>query len=541
MWGRNLLFIAIVAGGVLALRASLFPLYTESRKVKFDPTPAEQNDFRAVVSKVDHSFREDWAAKQLRPAARADDLAVARRLSLALTGSVPSLEEIRQFELQPPEKRLDGWANHLLHDRRFADYFADRLARAFVGTEDGPLLTYRKRRYISWLGDELFKNTSYAEIVRQMISAQGLNTDTPAVNFIAATFDENKKAPDAEKLAIRVTRAFLGLRIDCAQCHDHFLEPAWKQTHFQALAAFFGQTKHAVTNIADADKGEYEFEDRVAGGTHQIAPSVPFAPELLPAHGTRRERLASWVTDPENVYFARATVNRVWAMMFGRPLLRRVEAQTLDEMSTEKIPPALRILADDFAAHGHDLRRLVLLIASTDVFRLDSAAEFEVTDAHDDSLAVFPLTRLRPEQVIGNVIQAASVKTINQQSHIFVRAMRYFNERDFVKRYGDADDDEFARAHGTIPQRLLMMNGDLVDGKAKDELLSASTQIAMFAPSDAAAVETAYLTVLTRRPTQRETEHFTAKLAGTTGDERKRRLADLYWVLFNSTELATNR
>ncbi|VTR92333.1 Uncharacterized protein OS=Singulisphaera acidiphila (strain ATCC BAA-1392 / DSM 18658 / VKM B-2454 / MOB10) GN=Sinac_6747 PE=4 SV=1: PSCyt2: PSD1 [Gemmata massiliana] len=541
MWGRNLLFIALVTGAAFALRASLFPLYTESRKIKFDSAHTEQDDFRTVVSRVDHSFREDWAEKQIHSAPRANDLAVARRLSLALTGSVPSLEEIRQFELQPPEKRLDGWANHLLRDRRFADYFADRLARAFVGTEDGPLLTYRKRRYISWLGDELFKNTSYAEIVRQMISAQGLNTDAPAVNFIAATFDENKKAPDAEKLAIRVTRAFLGLRIDCAQCHDHFLEPAWKQTHFQALAAFFGQTKHAVTNIADSNKGEYEFEDRVAGGTHEIAPSVPFAPELLPEHGTRRERLASWVTDPSNVYFARAAVNRVWAMMFGRPLLRRVEAQTLDEMSAEQIPPALRILADDFAAHNHDLRRLILLIASTEVFQLDSAAEFEITDTHDDSWAVFPLTRLRPEQVIGNVIQAASVKTINQQSHIFVRATRYFNERDFVKRYGDADDDEFARAHGTIPQRLLMMNGDLVDGKAKDELLSASTQIALFAPNDAAAVETAYLAVLTRRPTQKETEHFTEKLTNATGDERKRLLADLYWVLFNSTELSWNK
>ncbi len=174
------------------------------------------------------------------------------------------------------------------------------------------------------------------------------------------------------------------------------------------------------------------------------------------------------------------------------------------------------------------------------MFQLDSAAPFEIADEHDESLAVFPLSRLRPEQVIGNVIQAASVKTIDQKSHVFTRLMRYFNERDFVKRYGDADDDEFAKAHGTIPQRLLMMNGDLVDGKAKDELLNASTQIAMFAPNDAAAVETAYLTVLTRRPTAKESEHFAAKLAGTTGDERRRRLADLYWVLFNSTELSFN-
>ena len=83
-----------------------------------------------------------------------------------------------------------------------------------------------------------------------------------------------------------------------------------------------------------------------------------------------------------------------------------------------------------------------------------------------------------------------------------------------------------------------MMNGDLVDGKARAEVLNASTQIALFAPDDRAAVETAYLCVLTRRPTQAESDHFAAKLAGTTGDARRQALADLYWVLFNSTEFS---
>jgi Protein of unknown function (DUF1549)/Protein of unknown function (DUF1553) len=531
MWARNLLFIAIITGGVFALRASLFPQDTEARKIHLDPGPTADDDFRSVVGKVDDSFRATWKEKGIAPAPRAADLTVARRLSLALTGSVPSLEEIRQLEGQS----LEGWANHLLHDRRYADYFADRLARAYVGTEDGPLLLYRKRRFTSWLSDEFHKNTPYGEIVRQMIAERGLNTDKPAVNFIAASYDEAKQGPDAEKLAIRVTRAFLGLRIDCAQCHDHFLEPAWKQTHFQSLAAFFGQTRHIITNISDGE-GVYHFEDRVKGGTREIDPAVPFLPELLPEEGTRRERLAAWVTDPRNKYFARATVNRVWAMMFGRPLLKKIEAQTL----AEEVPPALDILAADFAAHNHDLRRLILLIASTEVFRLDSAALFELTDEHDATLAVFPMSRLRPEQIIGSVIQAASVRTIDQNSQIFIRITRFFNEKDFVKRYGDADDDEFAKAHGTIPQRLLMMNGDLVDGKARNELLNASTQIAMFAPDDRAAVETAYLCVFTRRPTEKESAHFVAKLAGTTGTERQRRIADLYWVLFNSSEMSWN-
>lgn len=536
MWARNLLFLAVVIAAIGTLRASLFPLYQPVRTVPFDPGPTTDDDFRQVVKQVDDSFRATWKSRNLTPAPRADDLTIARRLSLAMTGSVPSLEEIRQFEKQRAEHRLDGWATYLLRDPRFGDYFAERLSRAYVGTEEGQLIAYRRRKFLAWLSEQLLTNHSYDAIVREMIAGRGLNTDKPAVNFIAATYTDEKKAPDPEKLAIRVSRAFLGLRLDCAQCHDHFLEPTWKQTDFQGLAAFFGQTRQVVTHISDGT-GEYEFEDRKDGKKIAIAEAVPFYPDFLPAEGTRRERLAAWVTDRRNVYFARATVNRIWAMMFNRPLLRHVESQSLDEEG----PPALAILARDFANHDYDLHRLILLIASTEVFRLDSAAEHELTTEHDETWAVFPISRLRPEQVIGSVIQSASVQTINRNSHIFTRLARYFQERDFVKRYGDPGDDDFETGEGTIPQRLLMLNGNLVNDKAKEEIINASTQIAVLAPDDASAIEAAYLAVLTRRPSDREASHFTAKLSHTRGAERRRRLADLYWVLFNSTEMSTLR
>jgi hypothetical protein len=535
MWARHLLLPVVALVALAALRASLFPLDNKARQIAFDPGTTADDDFQQVVARVDESFRQDWAERGLTPAPQTADLAVARRLSLALTGTIPSLEEVRQFEAQPAGPRLAGWAGHLLRDRRFADYFADRLSRAYLGTEEGPLVIYRKRRFLAWLADQLRDNRPYGEVVRDMVAGSGLNTSAPAVNFIAAAYDDEKKATDAEKLAIRVSRAFLGLRLDCAQCHDHFLEPSWKQTDFQALAAFFGQTRQVVTHVHDGD-GEYRFEDRVSGGTVGIDPVVPFLPDLLPADGTRREKLASWLTDRRNVHFARATVNRMWAMLFGRPLRPKVEAQTLDDPA----PPALDILAEDFAAHGHDLRRLILLIASTEVFRLDSASPEEVTDDHEKAWAVFPLSRLRPEQVIGSVLQAASVRTIDRNSHVVTRSIRYFSERDFVTRYGDPEDDDFVPTPGTLPQRLLLMNGELVDEQARENLLNASARIALLAPTDEAAVESAYLTVLTRRPTEREQSHFAAQLSGRAGGDRQRKLADLFWVLFNATELSYN-
>jgi hypothetical protein len=266
-----------------------------------------------------------------------------------------------------------------------------------------------------------------------------------------------------------------------------------------------------------------------------VAPRVPFAPELLPAEGSRRQRLAAWVTDAKNPNFARAAVNRVWALLLGRPLVEPVDNLESDTPA----PPALPILADDFAAHNFDLRRLIRVIASTEVYRLDSAADRDISEADEKAWAVFPLTRLRPEQVVGGAIQASSVTTIDADSHIIDRIIRWSNQNDFVKRYGDSGEDEFDGRGGTIPQRLLMMNGTLINDRIKESPFNASSRIAWLTKDDHHAVETAYLAVLTRRPTAEEADHFTRLLADRSLS-RAQRLEDMYWALVNSTEFSWN-
>jgi hypothetical protein len=151
------------------------------------------------------------------------------------------------------------------------------------------------------------------------------------------------------------------------------------------------------------------------------------------------------------------------------------------------------------------------------------------------------MTRLRPEQVVGALLQSASLSTIDSSSHILVRLARTVGQNDFVNRYGDGGAEEFADRGGTIPQRLLMMNGGIVFDKTKDDLVgNAATRIAALSPDDATAVETAFLTVLTRRPDETEREHFEKQLAGARGGERRERLSDLVWTLLNTTEFSWN-
>ncbi len=137
-------------------------------------------------------------------------------------------------------------------------------------------------------------------------------------------------------------------------------------------------------------------------------------------------------------------------------------------------------------------------------------------------------------------MQSASLETIDGDSHIVKRLLTGVNEGEFITRYGDTGEDNFDESSGTIPQRLLMMNGKVVREATKPELFNASMRIASQAPTDRKAVETTYLAVLTRRPTPDEAAHFESRLAGIGGDERGRRVADLYWTLLNASEFSWN-
>lgn len=536
-WRRNALFATVVVGAVIVLGGVLAPgHFQESPLPQVDFNPADAAH-RQVVEQIDRAFADQWAESDLAPAPPASDLLVMRRLSLALTGTVPAVEEVRRIESWPVGDRIEKYLAQLLADRRTSDYLAERLARAYVSADGGPFLVFRRRRMVSWLADELHRNAPYDEIVRQLIAETGFGTDKPAVNFVAYTIQpDNDEGPNPNKLAARVARAFLGVRIDCAECHDHPFE-SWKQRDFEGLAAYFGQTKNAALVIYDGD-GQYEVEDRETGALRKVEPAVPFLPECVPAAGTLRQRLAAWVTHPENERFRLAIVNRLWALLFGRALVEPVD----DLSQTADPPAALAILADYFGEQRHDLRKLIAAIVATRAFRLDSAAAAgqELTDAHDLAWAAFPLTRLRPEQVVDSIVQAGSLETIDYDSHIFTRIARATNENDFLQRYGDAGLDELAPQGGTIPQRLILLNGEIVQARTEDSLIrNAATRIAALAPDDPTAVEVAYLALFTRRPTAAEAEHFGRRLAE-PGLNRRQKMEDLYWALINSTEFSWN-
>lgn len=540
MWFRNLFFLAFCATGLALPLVGLAPRIGPATASVSEPPP-QDDDFRRTIAAVDAVFRRTWSERKLTPAAPADDLVVARRLALALTGSIPSLEEIRALEREPAAGRLDRRTAALSADRRSADYLAERLARAFVGVENGPFLQYRRRRFVSWLSDQLAAGVPYDAVVRHLIADEGLWTDAPAVNFLTVTIQPMQgRDPDPKALAAKTARAFLGVRIDCAECHDHPFD-VWKQRDFQGLAAFYADARQQnIRGLRDVER-PYVVEDAKTGEKRTVEPCVPFEQEIYRQTGRTREALADWVTHPDNRAFGRATANRAWAVLFGRPLVEPIDdVRRNDDPSQRMEREVLDLLADDLTAHHYDLRRLLSLIASTAVFRLDSRTDDEPTPEQQRSWAVFPLVRLRPEQVIGAIMQSMSATTLDAEHDVAVRFVQFITQNEFVRRYGDMGEDEFAPQGGTIPQRLLMMNGRLVRDKLRDPLVfNAAARIATTASHPAAAVEAAYLAVLTRRPTAVELEHFVGRM-NQPRTSRTQAVEDLCWALFNSTEFAWN-
>ena len=536
---RNLAYGLVMAIATLVVACQFFrPHEVPAVSTPFQPT----DDFQEALAGLNHTFKTNWTHHALSPSAPADNYTIARRISLALTGTVPSYQELKALDMQPEENQVQWWLSHVLEDRRSADYLAERFTRVFVGTEAGPFLQYRRRRLTEWISDQFHENTSYDQLCRSLIQSDGIWTSKPEVNFITVSIDQNndKKGPDEVKLASRLTRAFLGVRIDCVQCHDDKMGDRWKQEDFHQLASFFANAEVSITGIRDNEKVNYEYRYKGKSEEAPVPQVVPFQSKLLPEEGGPRERLASWVTHPENKAFARTTVNRIWAMLFNQPLISPIDDIPLEG----PYPVGMDILTDDLIQHGYDLQRLIRLIVSSRPFQLDSRSadpDQVITQQHEETYATFPLTRLRPDQVAGAVIQSSSLSTIDAGSHVISRITRFTQTSEFLKRYGDMGEDEFGESSGTIPQRLLLMNGELVDKRTGNNMVgNAATRIGALAINDEEAVRVAYLTLLTRLPSMEELQHFAPTLEGLKGDERGQAMQDICWALINATEFSWN-
>lgn len=514
----------------------------------------------ALAARIDATLEANWQARKLTPSATVDDLQFARRLWLDLLGTVPSLEELRAIEAMPVADVEGGTRRALIErallDPRFSATLAEQLTRIVVGpnTKQDDLL-YRRRRLVDWLTQQVARRRPWDALVRDLLTAEGLSTDTPAVNFVIS------QDRDPVKLAARSARAFLGIRLDCAQCHDHPFAD-WKQTDFEGLAAFFPRLAKDSPGVRDVDRGELELDamgmammtdGMTAGagpppGKRWVAPAVPFDPALLPALDDpegRRRALAAWITAPQNRYFARAIANRLWAWLLGKGVVDPPDELDVGDPWNEEL---LDLLEDDVVAGGFDLERLIRAIVSTRAYARSSALPLDGKldeEAQVAAHATYPLKALRPDTLGRALFQATSLWTYDERRALLLRFARYVSVGEFATRRGGDDTEDLEEE--TLLQRLQLLNGKLVTERTKDDdIFSPTRRVPLLMSTDQGAVDVAFLMTLARRPTPEEARPWLERLAlpvpaGKDENEQDGAvMADLQWALLNTTEFATN-
>lgn len=464
--------------------------------------PGQEASERAASEAFDRAVFGD----HLPPAV--DELLILRRASLGLLGVVPSLERIQALLADPRPGRLDRQLRAMVDDPRFRARFAQHLMDAVAGPDGHAPLVYRSDRLRAFFEAGLKEHRGYGVLVRELVGAKGLWTGAPASNFITAAFDG--QMPRQEVLTTRISRAFLGERMDCAACHDH---PFTDLSHedFLGLASFFGETQLSFAGVVDRPH------------TSTASPRVPFGQSWLPAEGSLRDRLGAWLTHPQNLQLRLAIANRAIEVVFGRGWIDPVDDLGEDGPELE----ALRVLAEDLRKNGDDLDRLVRVLIGSRLFRAPA-----VPSAERRMGPAFPISRLEPETLARSLVQISELRTAEGQGPLLIRAVRFAKQRDFV----EASSRGSAARAMTIPELLQLMNGELASEVTRGGPLGSIARIAGL-ERDEAAVRALFLTVLTRAPREEELRSFTAALNGTQGRARTEAVEDALWALLASPEL----
>lgn len=471
---------------------------------------------------------------KIQPSPVTDDASFLRRASLDLTGQLPSPDAIRAFLADPAPSRVKRtqMIDKLIGSEAYVDHWTTKWgdllqsSRKFLG-EKG---TYQFRE---WIRESIASNKPYDRMVRELLISRGSSYDDPAANYYRITRDPK---PTMEK----TTQVFLGVRMVCAQCHDHPFE-RWTQNQYYQMAAFFS----AAGLRPGYEVGEEILFDMRAGyemkhpkDSRVVEPEVLVAsttPVSIPDPQHRRDAFATWLTSKDNPFFAKAVVNRVWSYFFGLGIIDPVD--DIRASNPPVNPALLDALTKDFTDHGFDLERLMRTIANSRAYHASIVTnEWNERDGGNFSHA-FP-RRLGAESLMDAIAAAAGARPnfpeVPQDTSADQLPDPHVGKDGFLDLFGRPSRESACecerRADLSLPQALNLVNGTTISDAVADPKGRIAKAI-LAGKSDAALIEELYLASLSRFPTRAESERGVAYLSG---GSRAARAQDLLWALLNS-------
>jgi hypothetical protein len=500
-----------------------------------DDSQAQTMARMATVRRIDELVAARIKAAGHEPSVPAGDEEFIRRVYLDLTGAIPRVAEVREFLANERHDKRARLIDTLLDSPAHATHLANTWRNIML---PGGLNLEQINNVVgvqNWLRQRFVENVRYDNLVSELLVASDGGEAGPALYYTSLDL-----AP--EKLAGSTARIFLGLQIECAQCHDHPFDH-WKQKDFWGYAAFFARLRQPdMTNpnprgrarLIDLDEGDVKLPN-----TEEIVlPKYPagISPDQKEL-GTRREQLAIWMASRDNPFLSRAGVNRAWWHLFGRGLVEPVD--DLGRQNQASHPELLDELTTYFVRTGFDLRELYRTLVNTDTYQRTSNWTAEPVPP-PELYVHMPVKTLTAEQLYDSVNRVLHRRSQNMMAGINVSSPLLDRKRQtFIARVQSSGRNALDYQAGVL-QALALLNGsDLAEATDPEKSpLLGSLQAPFFTDDD--RLQTLFLATYSRLPTEPELSVCRLQLAKYSESDRAKAFSDVLWALLNSAEFALN-
>jgi len=503
------------------------------RSIRPHGQPLEQIAGFVPANRIDELAVAKWQKLGLQPSEVCDDTTFLRRITIDLAGRLPTISEVEEFLASADSDKRNQAIQRLLDSPEYPAYFAMKwsviLRNSRLAGADQAAYAFH-----NWIKEMIARNRPYDEFVRGIVAASGEWQDAPAINWFWQSRDDQLHTVTAD-----TAQLFLGIRLQCARCHHHPYE-RWGQADYYGLAGFyarlgrksFGQPPPYYTASSVKTGEKNPLTGKPPEPKYPDGAAVEFTPEQDPRHA-----LVDWMAQPDNPFFAKAYVNRMWSHFFGQGLVNEVD--DMRQTNPPSNPEILDYLAAQFIESGFDTRQLITLIVSSRLYQL--SAEPQPANQNDQqNFARFYARRLIAEVLHDAVDQACGTQTKFNNMSGTARAIDLPHE-GFSSYFMDTFDRpqrvsvcECERSPGaTLAQVLLMANSDEMENRIASGQGRIEQAFKDNKPVDR-LVEELYLVTVSRYPEQQVKQEVVTYIE--QSEDKKKAAQDLLWTLINSRE-----
>ncbi|MEW4454960.1 DUF1549 domain-containing protein [Bremerella sp. JC817] len=521
------------------------------------------------VAEINEKIRLGWEDYGISPSPEEIDTVWARRLFLDVLGRVPSVEELNEYARDRSKDKRKNLVDKLLYDERYTEEYARNWTTIWTniligrngGTDNNSQISRPGMQ--KYLRDSFARNKPYDQLVKELVTATGANHPgmpefNGAVNFYMDKLDENGVQATAKTAQI-----FLGMQVQCTQCHNHPFNE-WKQEKFWNLNAFFRQTRARRGEMPAGDDGamramvlsdgDFMGEGRnienaeiyyeLRNGLLKVAYPEFLDGQKIPTSGrvaevNRREELAKFIVDSGSL--PEAVANRYWGHFMGYGFTKPVDDMGPHNRPTH--PELVTYLGEEVRKNSFNLKDLIRWITLSEAYGLSS--RITKSNALDDptvgeppKFSHFYLRQMQAEQLYESLLVATQAhKTRGNYEDQEKKKSEWM--RQFVTAFGTDEGDEATTFNGTIPQALMMFNGDLVMDAVSTKPGSFIHTMAAEGRDGKEAINDLYMATIARRPTRNELQAANYLIGVHKGDMAKA-LQDVFWALLNSNEFILN-